>query len=117
MESLVERSRARPYERMTVQYPYPPRHEVCLSCKMQFPAGLQNCPYCGASQAPPQPQQDNKPATTPFIDPFDQQVLDYITARNGTISISQAAKDLSMEPGTLRMRLERLKASGLLRTT
>lgn len=114
MQSLIEKSRAKPYERMIVQYPPGVRPQTCISCKMQFPQGFQNCPYCGAQQAVPQPPQENRQAISP-IDPFDQQVLDYITARNGTISISQAARDLSMEPGALRLRLERLKSSGLLR--
>jgi len=115
MESLMEKSRPRSYERMAVQYPYAVRHQICVSCKQQFPQGLPNCPYCGAPQGATQPRQEPSPVTR--IDPFDQQVLDYIAARNGTISISQAAKDLSMEPGALRLRLERLKSSGLLRTT
>ena len=111
----MEKSRPRPFEQMTVQYSYAARHQVCGSCKLQFPQGMQNCPYCGAPQGTPQPKQEPSQATR--IDPFDQQVLDYIAARNGTISISQAAKDLSMEPGALRLRLERLKSSGLLRAT
>ena len=117
MQSILEKSRSPQYERMTVQYPYGVPHQICVSCKQQFPQGLLTCPYCGATQVYPQtrPQQDRSP--TVAIDPFDQQVLDYIAARNGTISISQAAKDLSMEPGALRLRLERLKSSGLLRAT
>jgi len=116
IESLMEKSRARSYERMVVQNPYAVRHQICLSCKQQFPLGLRTCPYCGAPQVTPQPRQEKSPATTtPSIDPLDQEVLDYIAARNGTISISQAAKDLSIEAAALRLRLERLKSSGLLR--
>jgi len=115
MEKLMEKNRARQYETMIVQYPYAMR-QSCVSCKLRIPQGMQTCPYCGAPQGIPQPRQENKPATM-NVDPIDQQVLDYIAAHNGTISISQAAKDLSMEPGALRLRLERLKSSGLLRAT
>jgi len=114
MESLMEKSRARTYERMVVQYPYAMRQQTCVSCKLRIPEGLRTCPYCGAPQAIPQQRQEAS-ATTPIIDLLDQEVLDYIAARNGTISISQAAKDLSIDPGALRLRLERLKSSGLLR--
>jgi len=112
---FIVKNRGRERERMTVHYPYGTRPHTCTSCKMQFPEGLQACPYCGARRATPQPLQQN---TTPLapIDAFDQQVLDYIAAHNGTISISQAARDLSMEADTLRLRLERLKSSGMLRT-
>jgi uncharacterized Zn finger protein (UPF0148 family) len=115
MESLMEKNCPRTYERTAVQYPYAVGHQICSSCKLQFPQGFQNCPYCGAPQRTAQPRQEPSPSAR--VDPFDQQVLDYIAARNGTISISQAAKDLSMEPGALRLRLERLKSSGLLRAT
>jgi len=114
IEGLIEKNRAPPYERMIVQNPSAGRTQICVSCKLRIPQGFRVCPYCGAPQTIPQSRQENiTPASN--IDPFDQQVLDYITARNGTISISQAAKDLSMEPGALRLRLERLKSSGLLR--
>jgi ribosomal protein L40E/ribosomal protein L37E len=114
MNSLMEKSRARPYERMIVQYPYAMRQQICVSCKLRIPPGIQSCPYCGTPQVLPQPRQEPS-STTMTIDPVDQEVLDYIAARNGTISISQAAKDLSIDPGALRLRLERLKSSGLLR--
>ena len=117
MEKLMEKNRARQYETMVVQYPYAMRQQTCVSCKLRIPQGMQTCPYCGAPQSIPQPRQENKPPSTMNVDPLDQQVLDYIAARNGTISISQAARDLSMDQGALRLRLERLKSSGLLRTT
>jgi DNA-binding IclR family transcriptional regulator len=47
----------------------------------------------------------------------DEQVLDYIAAHNGTISLSQAAQDLSMSHDALRLTIERLKAAGLLQQT
>lgn len=115
VDTWMERSRARRYERMIVQYPYTSRQQACVSCRLRIPQGAQSCPYCGAPQVIPQPPQEKAPPSTP-LDPFDQQVLDYIAARNGTISISQAARDLSMEPGALRLRIERLKSSGLIRT-
>jgi DNA-binding MarR family transcriptional regulator len=49
------------------------------------------------------------------IQPGDQQVLDYIATHDGTISLSQAAQDLSMSPGALGLTIERLKAAGFLK--
>jgi DNA-binding MarR family transcriptional regulator len=49
------------------------------------------------------------------MQPGDQQVLDYIATHEGTISLSQAAQDLSMSPGALGLTIERLKAAGFLK--
>jgi uncharacterized Zn finger protein (UPF0148 family) len=113
VESIVDKSRARQYERMTVQYPYSSRQVICVSCGLRIPNGTQVCPYCSAAQTLREPSQET---SAPRI-AGDQQVLDYIMAHNGTISISQAAKDLSMSPEALRSTIERLKSSGLLKPT
>jgi uncharacterized Zn finger protein (UPF0148 family) len=116
MESLADKTRAKPYDRMIVQYPYAMRQQICVSCKLRIPQGAQICPYCGVPQSLPQQRPDTNAAMPP-LDPHDQQVLDYIAAHHGTISISQAAKDLLMDTETLRLTLERLKSSGLLKVT
>jgi hypothetical protein len=113
VENLVEKSRARQYERMIVQYPYASRQLICSSCGLRIPYGAQVCPYCAAPQNPPQPSREPGAANIAG----DQRVLDYIVAHNGTISISQAAKDLSISPEALRLTIERLKSSGLLKPT
>jgi ribosomal protein L40E len=111
--SLREKSRARRYERMIVQYPYALGQLICVSCGLRIPYGAQVCPYCAAPQSLRQPGQEPSAATTSG----DQLVLDYIVAHHGTISISQAAKDLSTSPEALRLTIERLKSLGLLKPT
>jgi predicted amidophosphoribosyltransferase len=115
VQSLLQEHRAQQYERMIVQYPYTAREALCVSCGNRIPYGAQVCPYCAAPQAPPQPNQ--APTANPPTMGGDQRVLDYIVAHDGTISISQAAKDLSITPDALRMTLERLKSSGVLKQT
>ncbi len=116
MESLRQRSHPKQYESMIIQYPYAASQQACSSCKLRIPPGTLTCPYCGVPQAVPPPRQESaSPAIQ--VSPIDQRVLDYIAARNGTISISQAARDLSIDAETLRSSLERLKSSGLLRST
>jgi hypothetical protein len=116
MESLMDRGRGGQYERMIVQYPYAGRQQVCTACGLRIPYGFQTCPYCLAPQTTPQTtQQSNAPV--PTIDVTDQQVLDYIAAHDGTISMSQAARDLGLSSGALRITIEKLKSSGLLRPT
>ena len=109
--NLLEKGRARQYERMIVQYPYALRQLICVSCGLRIPYGAQICPYCAAPQNLRQPGQE---PSAPSI-AGDQQVLDYIVAHHGTISISQAAKDLSISPESLKSTIERLKSSGLLK--
>jgi DNA-binding IclR family transcriptional regulator len=41
-------------------------------------------------------------------------VLDYIVAHDGTISLSQASKELALPFGALQQTIERLKAEGFL---
>jgi hypothetical protein len=82
----------------------------CIACGLYLPAGTQRCPRCGAAQIviPATPVAREEPQTP------DQRVLDYIVAHDGTISLSQAARDLSVSPGELRSTLERLKSAGFL---
>ena len=115
IQSFIERERSQQYQRMTVQYPpYATRQRLCDSCRLRIPEGSQNCPYCGALQNIPKPNPQQSLTPNP-IQPGDQQVLDYIATHDGTISLSQAAQDLSMSPGALGLTIERLKAAGFLK--
>jgi hypothetical protein len=101
---------------MTVQNTYPSGQQICGSCGLRIPYGVQTCPYCGTPQRAPQTSPEIR------INPVgpqigDQRVLDYISAHNGTISISQAAKELSISPEMLRSTIERLKSAGFLKPT
>ena len=115
-ESLLDSGRRDQYQRMSFQYPYAARQQVCSSCRLRIPNGIQVCPYCGTPQQTPQPTSET---TTNPIPPQtgDQEVLDYIAAHNGTISISQAASELSISPENLRSTIERLKSAGFLNPT
>jgi hypothetical protein len=82
----------------------------CVTCGLNLPAGTQRCPRCGAAQIviPSTPVTRQEPSTP------DQRVLDYIVVHDGTISLSQAARDLSVSLGELRSTIERLKSAGFL---
>lgn len=77
--------------------------QSCTFCGFIFPSGNQPCPRCGR--------------TPERITPFEQRVLDYISAHDGTISLSQAAQDLSISSTLLSQAIERLKATGRLKQT
>jgi hypothetical protein len=77
--------------------------QSCTFCGFTFPSGNQPCPQCGR--------------TPESITPFEQKVLDYISAHDGTISLSQAAQDLSVSSTLLSYAIERLKATGILKQT
>ena len=113
-KSLLERGGREQYQRMIVQYPYAAREQLCVSCGLRIPSRVSNCPYCGATQVV---AQASPQASVNTVAPGagEQQVLDYITAHNGTISMSKAAHDLAMSPNALRFTIERLKAAGLLK--
>lgn len=116
IQNLLEEGRTVRFERMTTQYPLTTRQQFCVSCGLRIAFGLQNCPYCGAAQTAV--QTDPKPQMSAAASRIgDEQVLDYIAAHNGTISLSQAAQDLSMSHDALRLTIERLKAAGLLQQT
>ena len=116
MESLLDNRSGRQYDRVILQYPYAARPSTCVSCGLRIPFGVQACPYCAAPQTVPHTSQQPVPSSVP-VDAGDQQVLDYIVAHNGTISISQAARDLSISADSLRLTIERLKTSGFLKPT
>jgi hypothetical protein len=48
---------------------------------------------------------------------MDKRVFDYIVTHNGTISLSQASRDLSLSHDNLQSSIERLKSSGALSQT
>ncbi|MGP8069277.1 MAG: hypothetical protein ACLP5V_05260 [Candidatus Bathyarchaeia archaeon] len=115
-QNVLDSGRRDQYQRMTVQNTYPSGQQICGSCGLRIPYGVQTCPYCGTPQRPLQTSPEMR------INPVgpqigDQRVLDYISAHNGTISISQAAKELSISPEMLRSTIERLKSAGFLKPT
>jgi hypothetical protein len=71
------------------------------------------CPNCGAQQETHQtiPTQSRDPGQQGVI---ERNVLDYIVSHNGTISISQAARDLAVPQNVLQSTIEQLKAAGFL---
>lgn len=102
----------RPPPQQVVTY-YPVTTRPCVACGILLPIAAYTCPACGASQfVSPQTPSPRMPSPAPPT--RDQRVLDYIVAHNGTISISQAARDLSMSPQALRSTVERLKSAGFL---
>ena len=114
VQGFLDKDRGAQYQRMIVQYPYAARQSICSSCGLRLPYGLKICPYCRAVQPTSQIAQPLQPPTF-TVDSADQRVLDYIVARNGTISMSQAARDLSISPDALQSIINRLKSSGFLR--
>ena len=115
MQAVMDKGRVSQYERWTVQYPIARTQATCASCGLRIPYGVNTCPYCMAAQVVARPSPTQSLTLESSVDPNDQQVLDYIVARNGTISLSQAAMDLSMSPDALKSTIERLKTAGLLR--
>ena len=75
---------------------------TCIFCSQNIPFGSIACPACGKTQ-------------TTSLNDQDRRVFDYITAHDGTISISTAVLDLSMPIGQLTASIERLKATGVLK--
>ena len=119
-QNVLDSSRRDQYQQMTVQNPYPSGQQICSSCGLRTPYGAQICPYCGTPQRVPQrvPQTSPEMLTNPVGPQIgDQRVLDYISAHNGTISISRAAKELSISPEMLHSTIERLKSAGFLKPT
>lgn len=87
--------------------------QPCANCGISYPSQVQVCPSCGAPRSTT-PQTAPPPPTTTEPRGLDGRVLDYIVAREGTISISQAAQDLSINQTLLLSTIERLKADGFL---
>jgi len=76
--------------------------QICIFCGRNIPFASIACPLCG------KPQPIN-------LSDQDRRVFDYITAHDGTISISTAAFELSMPLDQLTASIERLKATGILK--
>ena len=91
-----------PRRRVVYNQPVQRSFQTCIFCSQNIPFGSIACPACGKLQ------------TTSLSDQ-DRRVFDYITAHDGTISISNAALDLSMPIGQLTASIERLKATGVLK--
>ena len=114
VQNLIERIHSNHPPQPIIYYAVAPRpHNPCVACDVSLPAGTRYCPRCGAPQTTTQPHiTDQKGSRTLAED--DQRVLNYIIDHNGTISVSQAAHDLSMSSDDLQSSIERLKTSGLL---
>jgi ribosomal protein L37E len=115
MENLNDSGRRDQYQRMSFQFPYAAREQVCSACGLRIPNGVQVCPYCRTPFRIAQPSPET--INNPIPQTGDQRVLDYIASHNGTISISQAATELSIPLESLRTTIERLKSAGLLNPT
>ena len=95
---------------------YPVAVHPCASCGVNIALGSIRCPHCGTPQEIPQgePSSQGRFAQTQGI---EKNVLDYVIAHDGTISLSQAAQDLALSPDVLQSTIERLKAAGFLSQT
>jgi len=105
----------KPYtQRQITYYPVNIRlQQRCANCGIGFPGGMLSCPNCGTPRVVIPP---TTPAPRTALEPqdLDRRVFDYIISQGGTISISQAAQDLSITQDMLRSSIERLKADGFL---
>jgi ribosomal protein L37E len=93
-------------------YPINVIMQPCTNCGFSFPKMAQICPSCGAQRAIiPQ----NTPATS-AVETYDldRRVFDYISAHEGTISLSQATQDLAITQAALLTSIDRLKTGGFL---
>ena len=114
VQNLLERIHSNRPPQPIIYYTVAPQPlNPCVACDASLPAGTRYCPKCGAPQTTTQPHiTDEKGRRT--LTEVDQRVLNYIIDHNGTISLSQAAQDLSMSSNDLQSSIERLKTSGLL---
>lgn len=104
-------------QQVLTYFPVPiQRQRPCAFCGTILPMSGASCPTCGASRTQ-MLSRIPSPVTTDNPESRDQKVYDYIVAHNGTISISQAAQDLSLSPDALRLTIERLMSAGLLSQT
>jgi hypothetical protein len=95
-----------------ITHPPTPTQGLCAVCGLLFPLGISTCPRCGARFAPPQQNRPSRPSSDAGVG--DQKVLDYIVAHDGTISLSQASKELALPMDSLQQAIERLKTEGFL---
>jgi hypothetical protein len=108
--NFIEAGRKTAVQRF-ITYPPTPTQGVCAVCGLVFPLGIPTCPRCGARFAAAQTNTSRPPGTP---DVGDQKILDYIVARDGTISLSQASTELSLPMEALQQAIERLKTEGFL---
>lgn len=74
--------------------------QSCMFCGFTYPSGNQACSQCGKTQTK--------------LTAFEEQVLQYVSSHGGTISLSQAASDLSASVEPVSQAIERLKVMGIL---
>jgi len=114
VQNLLERIHSNSPAQPIIYYTVAPRpHNLCVACDTSLLAGTRYCPRCGAPQTTTQPHITNQKASRTLAED-DQRVLNYVIDHNGTISLSQAAQDLSMPSHALRSSIERLKTAGFL---
>jgi uncharacterized Zn finger protein (UPF0148 family) len=102
----------RQFSRQVYVY-YPVAVQPCISCGLHISVGTVVCPRCGAYQQIP--QRDLTSQVVPAEpEGNEKNVLDYIIAHNGTISLTQAAQDLALPADALQITIQRLKAAGFL---
>ena len=93
-------------------YPVNVIMQPCANCGFNFPKMAQVCPSCRAQRAIV-PQSTPSTSAAEAYD-LDRRVFDYITAHEGTISLSQATQDLAITQPALLTSIERLKTGGFL---
>lgn len=76
---------------------------VCPTCRRAVQPGWKKCPYCKTSLA----VEEN----------YEEKILAYITAHQGTISISQCARELGCSEDDIREGLMGLEQKGRLAKT
>jgi uncharacterized Zn finger protein (UPF0148 family) len=108
--AMAERMKRPPSRQVFVYYPV--AVQPCASCGVNLPVGTARCPNCGTLQetTTTSPPQEGSVQT----ESVEKRVLDYIIAHNGTISLSQAAQDLTLSAAVLQLTIDRLKTTGFL---
>jgi hypothetical protein len=93
---------------------YPVASRPCSLCGANVPLSVSRCPSCGTTQ--PSSQQQQHLPTPNLAEPsgVDRKVFDYIVSHEGTISMSQASRDLAIPHEVLQSSIDRLKSSGTL---
>jgi hypothetical protein len=109
--AMVERMKRPPSRQVFVYYPV--AVQPCTSCGLNLSVGTTRCPNCGTLQEVP-PRSSASQGSSIQTGGVEKRVLDYIIAHNGTISLSQAAQDLTLSPAVLQLTIDRLKGTGFL---
>jgi predicted RNA-binding Zn-ribbon protein involved in translation (DUF1610 family) len=113
-QSLLERIK-RPFSRQVFVY-YPIAVRPCIACGVNIRVGSIVCPNCGTPQEILQATPVSR-GNSVQSQGIERNVLDYIVSHNGTISLSQAAQELTLSQDVLQSAIERLKAAGFLNQT